>query len=91
MFGEDHPSLKKILGDGQSDYLNRADVRLALNIPSYVPAYSQCNDGMYVTYVTYREGSIWIYPILMAYGYKLLHYSGDTDGAIPTLGTRKWI
>ena len=91
IFGENHPSLKKILGDGQSDYLNRADVRLALNIPSYVPAYSQCNDAMYTTYVTYREGSIWIYPILMGYGYKLLHYSGDTDGAIPTLGTRKWI
>ncbi len=91
IFGEDHPSLHTILGDGQSDYLNRQDVRNALNIPSYVPAYSQCNDAMYETYVTFREGSVWIYPILMGYGYRLLHYSGDTDGAIPTLGTRKWI
>lgn len=46
---------------------------------------------MYTTYMSYREGSVWIYPILKAYGYRLMHYSGDTDGAIPTLGTRKWI
>ena len=25
------------------------------------------------------------------YGYKMLHYSGDTDGAVPTYGTRRWI
>ena len=22
---------------------------------------------------------------------RILHFSGDTDGAVPTLGTRKWI
>ena len=25
------------------------------------------------------------------YGYKMLFYSGDTDGAVPTYGTRRWI
>ena len=25
------------------------------------------------------------------YGYKILFYSGDTDGAVPTYGTRQWI
>lgn len=24
-------------------------------------------------------------------GYRLLHYSGNTDGAIPTYGTQAWI
>ena len=88
---EDHPSLKTVVGDGQSDYLNRKDVRLALNIPSYLPAYQQCNDEIYNTYKSFREGSVWIYPTMKQYGYRLMHYSGDTDGAVPTLGTRKWI
>jgi carboxypeptidase C (cathepsin A) len=34
---------------------------------------------------------MWIYPILKANGYKLLFYSGDTDGAVPTYGTKRWI
>jgi serine carboxypeptidase-like clade 2 len=46
---------------------------------------------MYSTYVAYREGSLWIYPILKKYGYRLMFYSGDTDGAVPTLGSRRWI
>jgi serine carboxypeptidase-like clade 2 len=27
----------------------------------------------------------------MQYGYKIMFFSGDTDGAVPTLGTRRWI
>lgn len=91
LFREGHPAINTIVGDAQSDYVNRPDVRKALNIPSYLGPYQQCNDQMYTTYKSYREGSVWIYPTLKAYGYKLMHYSGDTDGAIPTLGTRKWI
>lgn len=90
-FRQDHPAVTTILGDGQSDYLNRKDVRLALNIPSYLPAYEQCSDEIYNSYKSYREGSFWIYSTLKKYGYRLMHYSGDTDGAVPTLGTRKWI
>lgn len=37
------------------------------------------------------EGSFWIYPLLKANGYKILVYSGDTDGAVPTYGTQRWI
>lgn len=27
----------------------------------------------------------------MQYGYKILFFSGDTDGAVPTYGSRQWI
>mmetsp|Transcript_34240 Transcript_34240/g.25300 ORF Transcript_34240/g.25300 Transcript_34240/m.25300 type:complete len:81 (-) Transcript_34240:105-347(-) len=36
------------------------------------------------------EGSIWIYKVLRN-KYKIMFYSGDTDGALPTYGSRTWI
>ncbi len=72
-------------------YLNRKDVREALHIPDYVQTFLDCNDDFEDNYQVQREGSIWIYRIFMLYGYKMLHYSGDTDGAVATLGTRRWI
>jgi len=35
-------------------------------------------------------GSQWIYEAL-AGKYRMLHYSGDIDGSVPTQGTRNWI
>ena len=79
--------------DPMAAYLRRDDVRAAMNIPSYVQQFQDCNNPMYGTYQAFREGSIWIYNILKGYPdlYRLLHYSGDTDGAVATLGTRRWI
>jgi hypothetical protein len=53
--------------------------------------WEECSMDVNGRYQTFVEGSSWIYPILKDYGYKLLHYSGDTDGAVATLGTRRWI
>ena len=36
------------------------------------------------------EGSKWIYKVLKN-KIRILFYSGDTDGALPTFGTKKWI
>ena len=85
--------LQLVSGQDMSSYLNRADVRAALNIPVWTPGFQSCNDPMYSTYQCFREGSIWIYNIFLGYPdlYKILHYSGDTDGAVATLGTRRWI
>ena len=66
-------------------------MRTALHIPDALPGYNQCDDFLYTNYTAFQEGSVWIYPILKAYGYKLMHYSGDTDGGVPLLGTRRWI
>ena len=75
------------LGDGLSHYLNREDVRKALNIPSKAPAWEQCSN---VDYTMLEKASLWIYKELKN-KYKILKYSGDTDGAVPTIGTERWI
>lgn len=74
-----------------ADYLNRADVRAALNIPQSVQAWEGCTTNDNFSYSFSVEASLWIYTILRPYGYKLMHYSGDTDGVVPTIGTRRWI
>ena len=84
-------SLEQTFGDPMTDYLNRADVRAALHIPIDVQAWEGCTDNPLFVYPYSREATIWIYMILKPYGYKLMHYSGDTDGVVPTIGTRRWI
>lgn len=43
-----------------------------------------------IEYTRDPNGSQWIYEALQG-KYRMLHYSGDTDGAVPTLGTQNWI
>jgi len=81
MLGKDHPLVNTIVGDEQQDYFNREDVRQALRIPNSIPFYDQCNAYIGDTYKSQREASVWIWPILKAYGYKLLYFEGDTDGS----------
>jgi Serine carboxypeptidase len=80
-------SSRHVMGNGITDYLNREDVRNVLHIPSSVPGWSQCAN---IDYHTQEEASMWIYPILKN-KYRMMFYSGDTDGAIPTYGSREWI
>jgi hypothetical protein len=77
-----------ILGSPVSDYLNRADVRTALHIPDSAPVYEECSNEL--DYHMQQEGSIWIYKVLQN-KIRILKYSGDTDGAVPTYDTKQWI
>merc|ERR1712216_254528 len=70
-------------------YLNNATVREPLHIPSSVWDWSGCTGR--INYTILPEASEWIYYVLKDNGYKLLHYSGDTDGVLPTWGTKQWI
>lgn len=79
---------KHILGDYTGDYMNREDVRAALHIPADVQAWEECSNKL--DYRIFQEASEWIYPILRG-KYRIFIYSGDTDGAVPTLGSRLWI
>ncbi|CDW86436.1 carboxypeptidase c (cathepsin a) [Stylonychia lemnae] len=80
-----------VLGQSLSDYVNSQGLRDAFHIPSNLKGWNQCANGNSFTYHYQYEGSVWIYPILKAYNYQILVFSGDTDGAVPTLGTRRWI
>ena len=38
------------------------------------------------------EASEWIYTVLKTSGYiRMMFYSGDTDGVLPTYGSKQWI
>jgi len=71
------------------DYYARDDVREALNIPADVQDWTLCTMKISIEYHR-GQGSQWVYETLKD-KYKMLHFSGDTDGAVPTIGTEKWI
>jgi hypothetical protein len=77
-----------ILGDYFTDYMNRADVRKAFNIPDSVQPWEQCTNN--IDYHELDECSMWIYPVLR-HQTRMMFYSGDTDGAVPTYGSKQWI
>ena len=86
-YGDDSP----VLGDAVSDYLNREDVRIAFNIPSSIQTWTGCSSNPDFEYILQKEGSVYIYPLLKAAGYRILNFSGNTDGAVPTYGTERWL
>lgn len=69
-------------------YLNKPEVLKALHIPDGLPAWDMCLDG--IDYTILPKGSQWIWESLKG-EYRMLKYSGDTDGAVPLAGTRMWI
>jgi serine carboxypeptidase-like clade I len=62
-------------------------VREDLHIPHNAPEWELCSD---ISYRRLMKGSVDIYRELKGL-YKILKYSGDTDGAVPTVGTQNWI
>lgn len=90
MLDKDGKDNTPILGDYVSDYLNREDVRAALHIPTTAPAWEQCAAEEALTYYIGPEASQWIYTV-MQNRTRIMFYSGDTDGAVPTYGTKQWL
>mmetsp|Transcript_6304 Transcript_6304/g.10698 ORF Transcript_6304/g.10698 Transcript_6304/m.10698 type:complete len:216 (-) Transcript_6304:61-708(-) len=89
-----HPLVKNseaVFGDEVTTFLNDADVRSQLHISSEIESFEQCSNFVFENYHLQIEGSLWIYKVLRGSGIKMLHYSGDTDAAVPTYGTKQWI
>lgn len=69
-------------------YFDRPDIREALHIDSKVGAWTMCTDG--IDYTSEPQASMFLYERL--YGkMRMMHFSGDVDGAVPTIGTQGWI
>lgn len=72
------------------NYLQRQDVRDFLSVPSEVAPWTQCSDTVAENFKMLNQASEWIYYVLRGH-IQMMHYSGDTDGVIPTYGTKRWI
>jgi len=70
--------------------MNLSETRQALHIPNDIQAWDLCQSADWWHYVILQKGSQWIYEELQG-KIRMLHFSGDTDGAVPTLGTQNWI
>ena len=69
-------------------YFNNPIVRAQLKISPNASTWDLCASDF--NYTQSMNATQWIWPILRG-RYKLLKYSGDTDGAVPTWGTQQWI
>jgi len=78
-----------VLGDFLTDYVNDPKQRELINIPTWVPAWNMCSDT--IDYNLQNEASQWIYKVLKNQGIRMLFFSGDSDAAVATEGSRLWI
>ena len=75
-------------GEPIIEYFNDPTVRSLLHVPSGVQSWDLCTSD--ITYNQQTVGSQWVYEKYKGQ-YKMLFYSGDTDGAVPTYGSLQWI
>lgn len=90
---KNNPELLKIVppcvyGAGTADFFNRQDVRDAFHVETN-QTWEMCTDR--IDYDSGEKASYWIYPILKKNNIRMMHFSGNADGAVPTQGTRDWI
>jgi cathepsin A (carboxypeptidase C) len=77
-----------VYAKGTSEFFNREDVRDAFNVETD-QVWELCTDR--IDYNSEEKASYWIYPILKESNIRVMHFSGNADGSVPTQGTRDWI
>ena len=80
--------------DHTEAYLNTPAVRFSLHVSRSAPAkWSPCSDAVNNAY-SCPDTLVSVVPLymqLLQEGHRLLVYSGDVDGVVPTLASRRWI
>lgn len=74
-------------GDPLTAYLNNAAVKEALHIPAKIQPWSDCSN---IDYTEQEKGSQYVWEQLKN-EIRMLKYSGDKDGVVPTQGSIGWI
>ena len=84
--------------DAVTEYFQRSDVRLALHVSPLAPAFVPCSAAINDAYSCSDTlvSVVKDYEALLAHAgakqsQRLLVYSGDVDGIVPTQATRRWI
>jgi hypothetical protein len=72
------------------DFMNDAEVRTQMHIPTKVQNWTMCKDDFNYTMYVNATQSIWDDKNLYS-KYRMLKYSGDKDGVVPTIGSLWWI
>ena len=91
MFGREQQDPQLYEGFGTPiDYLNSPEVKSALHIPASTPTWKECSTEQVVNYTMSQKGSQWIYEALKG-KYRMMHYSGNLDAVVPSIGTLGWI
>jgi len=73
-------------------WLNKNETRNALHIPDEVQPWQDCVADKWWNYTELPKGSIYAWKALKDDGsIKMLKFSGDMDGVVPTPGTINWI
>jgi cathepsin A (carboxypeptidase C) len=67
-------------------FMNDDATKTALNVPTDY-FWSECSN---IDYSMLEKATQWIYPKLKG-KYRMMHYSGTTDGVVPTVGTEQWM
>ena len=76
--------------DFAGPYLNNAQVQQALHVTAAnVTAWSVCNFAVNAGYDRSNPNLLPLYPTLIK-NYRVLVYSGDTDGCVPETGSERW-
>ncbi|KAJ4887345.1 Serine carboxypeptidase-like 32 [Raphanus sativus] len=78
------------LDDYTRVFYNRADIQKALHASDgiHLKNWSICNDDIFNNWTDSKPSVLPIYKKLIAGGFRIWIYSGDTDGRVPVLGTR---
>ena len=76
-----------------TNYLNNKAVRSALHVDARAAPWSSCSNTLNNHYAC-NDTLISVVPLyldLLRKGHRVLIYSGDTDGIVPTLASHRWV